>query len=1008
MSERIINFEGRRIRVPVDATDDEVSQILSSSAPAAPAAPGSPEGAAPVYPPTAAPKQSLGDYAAETGAIGLRQGRGGLATILGAPVDLTNAIMGSFLPQTVTPGTVQQDQAAAQAATSADPGSPEGMVPVYPPRPVSQGVPVSKMPFMGAEMIDAILGSPNRAIAAATGMDPNRAVEGPQPRDAFQRVIGRIGKEMGANVLPLAGAIAGGARVGAQGARVMQNQGVGSGILGKMFEAGAVNPAGLAGRETAYAGAAGLGAGVANEYAGNPQNGDNFWSDLLGSLAGVFGANAAGGIAKGSVGVGRAVLGKEAFRTNVAEQAVAEDIMANSSRLQQQHAQRGSTDRVDTTDLVRDLRRPSAAEEAVPGFRANIADRAQDPGLDTFALNREGGAPGAARNRRIENKEAIDDRMTQLDPSGDPAQFRAALESNRASRIAAAEAEAEQARQAFEAASREVMPGMADATARGSSVRAALADAYAAAQEKVRQAYAPINEATVEVDIAPLADRFAATRDALPLNDRQRFLPSEAGVPEQLTTAAQPAQASTILGPDGAPIMRPEVPASGRVPFNQVTSIRGGLTDDVRAARAAPGQAQKARVTDQFRQQTDEFIDEAVPPELRSQYDAARETRRDVADRFERPGTGMQQSLQTRDGGGYQLDDSAVARTFTPTDQGNVTDFRAAIKEAGTDPRLRSGLADEVLSQAQRSGVINDQQALNKFLNDRNIVLSEFPELRQKLGAAGAARGAADATGKAADTTRRDLTTPSRSPEAKYLQYGDEATVDAVRAITTSPTPGAAMKQLIESAGGTPEARKNARAALWEVVKQQRNDGKTGPEWSGRKLRAMFDDPKTLAAAKEAWADDPEDLANIRKVFDALAKSERSTGSQVPGTSGTGGQLLSSGFDARSISSSIRSVNQGRSSPISEFLYQAQGKLRQMSAKAQKGAIDDLTNRVINNPGLAADLLEKYNPVDFAAKGRMISQKYGLRTSAFFNALDEDSDPDADVKRAITRPSDAR
>jgi hypothetical protein len=914
-------------------------------------------------------RQSALDYTAQTGAIGLREGRRGVSQLLGAPVDIVNVIMGLV------------------------------------------GAPTSKTPFLGSEMIDQVLGTPNRAIATAVGMDPVRASEGPQPQDALQRVVGRIGKEVGANVLPTVGAIAGGARVGAQGARAMQNQGVGRGIVGQALEAGAVNPAGLAGRETAYAGAAGLGAGVANEAVGNPQNGDNFWSDFLGSLAGVVGANVAGGIAKTGADAINAATNRPVFRTGVADEAVATDLMANSAQLQQQYAQRGNINRVDTADVVQALRRPSAAEEAVPGFRANIADRTQDPGLAAFSFNKEASAPGYAQARRVGNEGAISETMTQLDPAGDPAQFRAALENNRASRIAAAEAEAEQARQAFEAASREVMPGMPDATARGSSVRAALADAYAAAQEKVRQAYAPINEATVPVDAAPLAERFAATRDALPLNDRQRFLPSEAGVPEQLVTPAQPATPSAILGPDGSPIMRPETPASGQVPLNEITSLRSGLTDDVRAARATPGQAQKGFVTDKFRKDVDQFIDNAVPEQLRGQYDEAKAARRDVADRFQREGTGIQQTLQPREGGGYQLDDSAVARTFTPTDQGNLTDFRAAIKEAGTDPRLRSGLADEILSQAQRSGVVDNPRALDKFLTDRNIVLSEFPELRQKLGAAGAAKGAADVAGKAADTTRRDLTTPARSPEANYLQYGNEATTDAVRAVTTSPQPGAAMKQLIESAGGTPEARRNARGALWEVVKTKKMaaPGTTGDErWNGRKLKAMFDDPKTLAAAKEAWADDPEDLANIRKVFDALATSEGSSRARVPGSSGTAQQLFSRGFDARSVSSSIRSVNQGRSSITSEFLYQAQGWLRQRSAKTQGKAIEDLTNQVINNPGLAADLLERFNPADFAARSRMISQKYGLRTSAFFNALDEDTDPDADVKRAITRPSDAR
>lgn len=903
------------------------------------------------------PRQTALDYVDDTAAIGAREARRGVAQLFGAPVDIVNLVVGA------------------------------------------------RKPVMGSEWIDSLFSAPARAAGAVAGMDQNRAAEGPTPQDPFQRVVGRIGKEVGANVLPVAGAIVGGGVVGAQGARAMQNQGGVRGVLGSMFEAGAVNPAGSAQREALYAGAAGAGAGVANEIANNPQNGDNFWSDFLGSLAGVGAAATSSGLLKQGASAVNAAVGRPVFRSDVANEAVATDLMANSAQLQQQYANRGSVNAVDTADIVRALRRPSAAEEAIPGYRANIADRTQDPGLATFAFNKEASAPGYASARRVGNEAAISERMTQMEPAGDPAQFRAALEASRAQRIAAAEAEAETARMALEAAMRDVQPGMADATARGSSVRAALQDAYDRAQQRVREAYAPINDATVQVDAAPLAERFATVTDNLPLNDRQRFLPAEAGVPDQLVEPAVPAAPSAILGPDGQPIMRPEVPATGEVPLREITSIRSGLTDDIRAANATPGQAQRARVANQFRTQTDEFLDEAIPPELRAQYDAARAARRDVADRFERPGTGMQQTLQTREGGGYQLDDSAVAPRFTPTDQGRVTDFRAAIAEAGTDPRLRDGLADEVLSQAQRAGVVKSEKGLTKFLTDRSIVLSEFPELRAKLEAAGAASVKANTAGKAAETVTRDLTTPSRSPEAAYLQFGNEATVDAVRTVTTSPQPASAMRQLIDSAGGTPEAHQNARAALWEVVKTKKMaaPGMTGEErWNGRKLKAMFDDPKTAAAAREAWADNPDDLAAIRQVFDALATAEGSGRARVPGSSGTAQQLFSRGFDARSVSSSLRSVNQGRSSITSEFLYQAQGMLRQRSARMQSKAIEDLTNQVINNPGLAADLLERFNPADFAARNRMITQKYGLRGSTFFNMLDEEQDPDAKTKRAVT------
>src|SRR5690606_39058105 len=137
---RVVEFEGRRIEVPDDATDDEVAEILSSQ-PAAPAA----EAAAPAAP-AAAPaddsswlKSILGvaDYADNTGAHMLDQGVGGVAALLGAPVDLVNAGMGLV------------------------------------------GLPTSQEPFLGSSFIEDLIGAPADIARAATG------AEEVVPQDAF-------------------------------------------------------------------------------------------------------------------------------------------------------------------------------------------------------------------------------------------------------------------------------------------------------------------------------------------------------------------------------------------------------------------------------------------------------------------------------------------------------------------------------------------------------------------------------------------------------------------------------------------------------------------------------------------------------------------------------------------------------------------------------------------------------------------------------------------------------
>ena len=49
---------------------------------------------------------------------------------------------------------------------------------------------------------------------------------------------------------------------------------------------------------------------------------------------------------------------------------------------------------------------------------------------------------------------------------------------------------------------------------------------------------------------------------------------------------------------------------------------------------------------------------------------------------------------------------------------------------------------------------------------------------------------------------------------------------------------------------------------------------------------------------------------------------------------------------------------------------------------------------VVNNPGLAADLLEKYNPATAAARRAMLTQKYGVRITSLLNLLDEAENED--------------
>jgi hypothetical protein len=874
--------------------------------------------------------------------------------------------------------------------------------------------PISQNPIGGSQNIESIadtfLQVPSMigklgydAGAEALGSDSRIQLNQPAT-DPFQRVVGRVGKELGATAVPVLGALGKTAQMTIDEIRNM-------GPVARMFlEPAKVAPANLIGKEAKYATGSGIGAGVANEAAGDPQDGNNFWSDLFGSIGGAS-VTALGSKVLGTVkNVAATAMGRPQWMDDLIGQEVADQVINNSTDAADQFARTG---KVDTAPIVRKLRTPSDAENVIPGFKANIGDRTQDPMLQTWVQNQDMRSPGAANVRRTANETAINDQMTAMAPQGDPAQFRAALDADRERRIAEALREQEVANAIFGDANTATIPTLNTAEARGSSIRSGLADAYDNVRSAVNEAYDPINNSTVRVDAAPLRDSFDNMTNNLPLNDRQRFQPTEANLPAQLVPDEAAAPVNTgLLDASGQPIMRAPAPVDTTVPLNEITSARSGLSQDLRQQRGN-GERQAARVTQQYQTGIDEYLANAVPDETKSQLDAAHAARTDQGNRFERPGTAIGDTLKPKEGGGYQLHDSAVASRFTPTDRGKLDDLHSALREAGDDPRVRNGIADEVLADVQAKGLTNRPDALERYLGERGVLMGEFPELRSRLEQAGSARTGAMRAEQAATETQRRLTTPGRSAQASYLKYGDEATVDAVRNLTSGPQPREATRELLEAAGNTPEARTNARAALWEAVKTKKMDapGSTGNDrWNGKKLKAMFDDPKTAAVADELWSDNPEDLANIKEVFGALAGTEGSVRTRAAGSSGTP-QALNGAYDpslsAASIASRVRSVNRGVLSAHVAIIDGVATWMRGRSKQMQSRAIDTLGSAVANNSGLAADLLEKFNPADFAAKRRMITQKYGVRATQLLNLIDESRNSD-DTVDAIKGDDDGK
>lgn len=924
------------------------------------------------------------DYVDDTIAGGLTGARQGVSAVLGLPVDAVNNAprIANLLPGVDGVG------------------------------------PISDNPVLGSRFIDMIMGAPTDLAAAgynagaeALGSDSRvSGSEGPIPQDFIQRGARRVGQELGAAAVPVGGALLAAGRMGVNGARAM------GGPIGNYLESAAINPSVFAGKEAAVATGAGTGAAVANEII-DPTTSGGQLADLLGALFGAGLTGVGGALSRGVRDVGSAFTGNPNYASRVVGDNVADTLIRNSDVMNRQVDPMNLTAPLDTQALIDAIRRPSQAEELVPGFRASTADHAGDAGLASLEAARARANPGPYRQRADQNAMAVEDTIAGMRPDESPAALREALDLERNRRVTEAGTLARTAEDELLAAITGVQPGMADATARGSTARAALEDAYQAARRGVDEAYRPINEADIPVNAVPLAERFAATTDNLPLNDRQRFLPSEARLPEQFVTPGTDPTPTGILGPDGQPIMRPGEQPSGEVPLREITSIRSGLTDDVRAARAAPGQAQKARVADQYRQQTDQFLDEAVPPELRQQYDTARNARRDLADRFERPGTALQRVLQRREGGAYQMDDSAVTRQFTPTNQGNLTDFRDAIREAGTDTRLRSAIADEVVTEAQRMGVMEKPDALRKFLDDRSIVLEQFPELRQKLGTVADRKQAVDTARSTETDLQRELgtdTQPGRGTVGRYLQFSDANAEKAISEVMAARDPGKAADELLTFVGDDPAAVQGARAAFWkklEADSRSKNENATTESgiapWMPRKMLSFLDDPAKAAVAERLYKDDPQHLADIRTLANALRSVN--TGAKVGNaTNPSGTALMMKGqppVTLAEVGSKGYQAQTGRASWAYIGTYLAGKVARGVVGRQRAKAFELLLDKALTDKDVASSLLLENNPANRAALARKAKGWLGNEASTFVDLMNEEDD---DTKRETMRAIDGR
>lgn len=868
-------------------------------------------------------------YGARTGAIVLDRMGQGAATLAGIPVDIINSAP-------VVAGWVT--------------GKP--------------GQPIADKPFFGGDHL--------RSTMRGFGFSKENALE---PTDAFQSIAGRVGEEIGANLVPVLGQSAAAARLGREGAKQL------SPILRHFIEPYTINPGRMAGKEIAAAAAAGSGAGIANQVVDRNTTGGQI-ADLAGALAGVGAYGVAGAAGRAGKQVLDAVTGNPNYVDQVVKDVVVNDLVNSSTRI----APRAVGDVPDTDPLVRAILQSGdtpRVSEVIPGYKESLADLTRDPGLANleYGMQSRGGATSSMfMNRRSANNQAVDAAMQSAAPTESPGAFRSALESQRDIQLRAASDQTAGAQDSFDEIIRRLVAA-SSAEERGATIRTGLESARDAANTNVRNAWESVPPASVMPD--PLAEALDRTYGGLTTARQQAVsnVKPAIDIPAGLTNADNPTP----------------------VNIKEFVDQRSAL-DAARRDAISTGDTNRAEALSRFISEIDAYMtSDAVPTDVVDATSAARAATRDFHERFTRPNDPIADVL-ARQEGRPNVPDSAVGRRFVQPDSAQASNIDRLLAETdatGASAGVRSAVRDELLAGLDKAKALGDPRRIDDYLKNYNYAFERFPDLRADVAEA-AARGRTLAEVKDAEIAlQRDIGTPDgttrpRGAVGKYLTYGDAQSERAVTEVLNAADPARAADELISFVGNDPKALEGARAAFWQKLESAsrsvdatQKDMAGNLAWRGDWLKRFLDDPRTSAVADRFYADSPDHLAAIRQYADVLSDVDLRVRAKAPGSSGTA-QGVNSVLTPETLQSRIYAMQRGAIGPAFFVTSIAAVVARRAVSKAREGAIDRLTAEVLLNPEAAVVLLRENNPATRAILERRAKTWFGNEAATILDLLNGD------------------
>ncbi len=799
------------------------------------------------------------------------------------------------------------------------------------------------------------------------------------PGDGIGRVIERVGQEIGGTLLPLgwagrtANALELAGKTGVAAARDMSP-------LAKMFvEPMLADSRQAIRRELSAATAAGLGAGMAREVAG-----DSPTVDVAGALGGATLGSLGTGIVARIRDIVSALGGNPAYASRLVRENVTDALLRNSDMATRELDPADPFRPIDTTEMVRAISRPSRAETTIPGYVGSTADRAaifdpvtgervaSDTGLaDLEQARRTGGQNKLLFDqRRKANVSAVDAAVQAVAPQETPGTFRSALGAARDTQLRAAETAALRDRQAADDIIAALTPAGQQAD-RGGMLRSQIEAGHEAAQARTRAAYDAVGQ---DVTVDP-ADLTATLDDALgSLNETERSLLPE-GLIERVRRRG--------LAAEDAPPPEP-------ISIDEAKSLRSEMNRRIAAALADPkaenGGRVAARALGRVSSALDNFITSNLDEEQRALEMTARSTKQAEAEAFGRPGDPVAEAIAQRPGGVYKQTDANVARIFGD----DARKIDTLLSRVDT-PETRTALREELLSR-MRTATARDVDGFLRAYGDR---LDRFPGLRGEVEAAAGARRASEASAEASVDLRRVVGPGGRGDVAKYLEFGDAQGQRAMKGVLASKDPARTADELLNYVGNAPGAVEGARRAFWDVMEERaRSTGMTevgakGEQaWLPTKWRSFLNDANVRSVAGRLYRDDPEQWARVNEIADVLREaSTGKAGAVANNPSGTatasrGQKVTLAEMQAKGYEVARRRVN------LLYFMtFMASRFANRAVASQSEAAFAKLLDKALLDPEVATELLKQNNPANRAVLTRRAKGWLGAEYVNGVNAL---------------------